>query len=101
MKWVSISQGLPLLCLRAPDEAENRQVEGLKERSRMEGSLHTTPLYPAGKTYTCKGPGGGVSPEGQVARMPVDVRVHFSGLKKRGAIVVWYNEATFARERTI
>jgi hypothetical protein len=44
---------------------------------------------------------GGVSPEGQVARMPVDVRVHFSGLKKRGAIMVWYNEATFARERTI
>ena len=25
VKWVSISQGLPLLCLRALDEAENRQ----------------------------------------------------------------------------
>jgi hypothetical protein len=54
VKWVSISQGLPLLCLRAPDEAENRQalwnridstgqVEGLKERSRMEGSPSTPP----------------------------------------------------------
>jgi hypothetical protein len=54
VKWVSISQGLPLLCLRAPNEAENRQalwnqydstgqVEGLKERSRMEGSPSTPP----------------------------------------------------------
>jgi hypothetical protein len=54
VKWVSISQGLPLLCLRAPDEAENRQalwnridstgqVEGLKERSRMEKSPSTPP----------------------------------------------------------
>jgi hypothetical protein len=54
VKWVSISQGLPLLCLRASDEAENRQalwnqydstgqVEGLKERSRMEGSPSTPP----------------------------------------------------------
>jgi hypothetical protein len=34
---------LPLLCLRTPDEAENRQVEGLKERSRMEGSPSTPP----------------------------------------------------------
>jgi hypothetical protein len=58
VKWVSISQGLPLLCLRAPDEAKNRQalwnridstgqVEGLKERSRMEGGPSTSPL-PAG-----------------------------------------------------
>jgi hypothetical protein len=54
VKWVSISQGLPLLCLRAPDEAENRQAlwnqydstgqaEGLKEHSRMEGSPSTPP----------------------------------------------------------
>jgi hypothetical protein len=54
VKWVSISQGLPLLCLRAPDEAENRQalwnridstgqVESLKERSRMEESPSTPP----------------------------------------------------------
>jgi hypothetical protein len=48
------------------------------ERAFSDGGepLHTTPLSLAGKTYTCKGRGG-VSPEGQVARMPVDVRVNF------------------------
>ena len=56
VKWVSISQGLPLLCLRGPDEAENRQVGGL-ERAFSDGGelLHATPLSLAGKTYTCKG----------------------------------------------
>jgi hypothetical protein len=78
VKWVSISQGLPLLCLRAPDEAENRRVEGLKERSRMEGIPSTPPpcLSPE-KPTRVRGRGEGVSPEGQVARIPVDVRVHF------------------------
>jgi hypothetical protein len=52
VKWVSISQGLPLLCLRAPDEAG-----GGPERAFSDGGepLHTTPLSLAGKTYTCKG----------------------------------------------
>jgi hypothetical protein len=29
------------------------------------------------KTYTCEGPGGGVSPKGQVVSMPVYVWVNF------------------------
>jgi hypothetical protein len=60
------------------NEAENRQA--LLERAFSDGGepLHITPLSLAGKTYTCKGePGGGVSPEGQVASIPVNVRVHF------------------------
>jgi hypothetical protein len=56
--------------------AEGRQGEVGRGSSGGE-PLHTTPLSLAGKTYTCKGPGGEMSPEGQVARMPVDIRVHF------------------------
>jgi hypothetical protein len=76
VKWVSISQGLPLLCLRAPDEAENRQalwnqydstgqVKGLKERSRMEGSPSTPPpcLSPE-KPTRVRGAGGRGEPRG-------------------------------------